>query len=342
MTTSPRTTHARAILVERFGGPEELTVRDIELAAPAHGEVLVRLAVSGVNFVDIYRRRGLQPVQLPFIPGMEGAGVVEAVGPGVTSAKPGDRVAYAREPGSYAEASVVPADSLIPLPDDMPFEQAAAFPMQGLTAHYLIHEFRRPAPGDVVLVHAAAGGVGLVLVQWARHYGAHVIGTVSTESKAEAARQAGADDVIVYTEKDFPVETMCLTNGHGADLIIDGVGAATVTRDLEAAALHGHIVTFGAASGPADAIRPSALMGRSLSLSGADVVNGMRTRAEMLARACDVIEGITDGWLTPRICAVLPLADAAEAHRLLEGRQTIGKILLSQAAPHRSSLRSWG
>jgi NADPH2:quinone reductase len=251
----------------------------------------------------------------------------------VTGVKAGDRVAYAREPGAYAEASVVPADSLIPLPDDMTFEQAAAFPMQGLTAHYLIHDFRPPTPEDVVLIHAAAGGVGLLLVQWARHYGAHVIGTVSSAGKAEAVRQAGADEVVLYTECDFAAETMRLTDGHGADLIIDGVGRATLTRDLEVAAVRGHIVSFGAASGAAEAVAPGALMERSLSVSGADVVNGIRTRGEMLSRAQDVMKGITDGWLTPRIFEVLPLAEAAQAHRLLEGRETIGKILLSVGGP---------
>lgn len=322
-------TNVKAVVVQQYGGPEVLNVKDVELGQPGSGEALIRIAAAGVNFVDIYWRRGADPQPLPLILGLEGAGVVEAVGEGVTSVKPGDRVAYARQPGAYAEASLVPADSLIPLPEDMSFEQGAAFPLQGMTAHYLIHEFRKPSPGDVVLIHAAAGGMGLLLVQWARHLGAHVIGAVSTEDKAEAARQAGAHDVIVYAKQDFAAETKRLTNGHGADLILDGVGKTTFNGDLEAAALRGHIVIFGAASGPAVPIAPNSLMGRSLSLSGGDLRHFLQTREEMLHRAGDVIEGIQNGWLKPRIFRVLPLAEAAEAHRLLEDRQTIGKILLS-------------
>jgi NADPH2:quinone reductase len=332
MTDSPSTTNVRAMVVKSYGGPGTLTAEEVHLKAPARGEVLVRLAVAGVNFVDTYMRRGLRPVPLPFTPGLEGAGVVEAVGPGVSNVQPGDRVAYAQQQGAYAEATVVPADSLVPLPQDMSFEEGAAFPLQGMTAHYLIHEYRKPSEGDVVLIHAAAGGVGLLLVQWACHLGAHVIGTVSTEEKAEAVRQAGARDVILYTEQDFAEETLRLTNGHGADLIIDGVGASTFAGNLEAAALRGHIVIFGAASGPADPISPNALMERSLSLSGGDLWHFMQTREEMLSRANAVIEGIENGWLKPRISRVLPLADAAEAHRLLGDRQTIGKILLSTAS----------
>ncbi|MER6134087.1 quinone oxidoreductase [Streptomyces sp. NPDC001815] len=329
MTDSPSTANVRAMVVNSFGGPDTLTAEEVHLKAPARGEVLVRLAVAGVNFVDTYMRRGLRPMPLPFTPGLEGAGVVEAVGPDVSNVRPGDRVAYAQQQGAYAEATVVPADSLIPLPDDMSFEDGAAFPLQGMTAHYLIHEYREPSEGDVVLIHAAAGGVGLLLVQWARHLGARVIGTVSTEEKAEVVRQAGAHDVILYTERDFAEETLRLTAGHGADLIIDGVGASTFQGNLRAAALRGHIVVFGAASGPADPISPNMLMERSLSLSGGDLWHFMETRDDMLSRANAVIEGIENGWLKPRICRVLPLADAAEAHRLLGERQTIGKVLLS-------------
>jgi NADPH2:quinone reductase len=317
------------MVVKSYGGPDTITAEEVHLKAPARGEVLVRLAVAGVNFVDTYMRRGLKPVPLPFTPGLEGAGVVEAVGPGVSNVQPGDRVAYAQQQGSYAEATVVPADSLILLPEDMSFEEGAAFPLQGMTAHYLVHEYRKPSEGDVVLIHAAAGGVGLLLVQWARHLGAHVIGTVSTEEKAEAVRQAGAHDVILYTEQDFAEETLRLTHGHGADLIIDGVGASTFAGNLQAAALRGHMVIFGAASGPTDPISPNVLMERSLSLSGGDLWHFMQTREEMLSRANAVTEGIENGWLKPRISRVLPLADAAETHRLLGDRQTIGKILLS-------------
>lgn len=330
--TSDGNNAVKAIVVEQYGGLDALLLKAVQLPELLPGEVLVRLAVAGVNFVDIYRRRGFQLVELPFVPGLEGAGVVERVGAGVHNVKPGDRVAYARQAGSYAEAAVVPAESLIPLPDELSFEMGAAFPLQGLTAHFLIHEFRKPSPGDIVLIHAAAGGVGLLLVQWARHFGAHVIGTVSSAEKAQAARQAGAQDIIYYNEQDFADETMRLTNGRGADLIIDGVGQATFDGNLRAAALRGHIILFGAASGPANPISPYALMGRSLSLSAGDLVHFLTTREEMLRRANEVISAIQSGWLQPRIYGVLPLAEAAEAHRLLENRHTIGKLLLSTTA----------
>jgi len=321
----------RAVRVNEYGGPAVLQLQDIETPRPAAGQALVRLRAAGLNFIDIYQRRGTYARKLPFTPGLEGAGVVEAVGEGVTNVKPGDRVAYTGQPGAYAEASIVQAESLIPLPEGFSFEQGAAFPLQGMTAHYLIHEFRMPKPGEVVLIHAAAGGMGLLLVQWAKHLGARVMGTVSTEEKAKAAREAGADDVILYTQLDFASETKRLTNGHRADLIIDGVGKTTFAGNLEAAALRGHIVIFGAASGPADPIVPNSLMTRSLSVSGGSLPNYLLTRAEMMRRAKDVIEAIQAGWLRLRIDRVLPLAQAAEAHRLLENRQTIGKVLLATA-----------
>jgi NADPH:quinone reductase len=237
-----------------------------------------------------------------------------------------------QESGAYAEASPVEADSLIPLPKILSFEQGAAFPLQGMTAHYLIHEFHKPRRGDVVLVHAAAGGMGLLLVRWAHHLGVRVIGTVSTHEKAMAARQAGADEVIVYTLQDFVSETKRLTDGHGADLIVDGVGKTTFKGNLEAAALWGHVVIFGMASGPADPITPNSLMARSLSVSGGSLPNYLLTRDELMRRAMDVLDGIESGWLKLRIYRVMPLAQAAEAHRMLENRQTIGKIVLSTGA----------
>jgi NADPH2:quinone reductase len=322
----------KAIVISQYGGPEVLKLQDVEIASPARGQALVRLAMAGVNFVDIHQRRGTYPRQLPFTPGLEGAGIVEEVGEGVANVKPGDRVAYTGQPGAYAQRSLVQADSLIPLPEVLSFEQGTAFPLQGMTAHYLIHEFRRPKPGDVVLIHAAAGGMGLLLVQWARHFGARVIGTVSTEEKAKAARQAGATDLILYSQQDFVTETNRLTNGHGADLIIDGVGKTTFKGNLGAAAVRGHIVIFGGASGPADPIVPNSLMVRSLSVSGGSLQNYLLTRDELMHRANEVIEGIDRGWLKLRIFRVLPLAEASEAHRLLETRQTIGKLLLATGA----------
>jgi NADPH2:quinone reductase len=319
----------KAIRVQEYGGPTVLRFEEVPAPTPGPKQALVRLSMAGVNFVDIYQRRGTYPVSLPYIPGREGAGVVEAVGQGVTTVKSGDRVAFTGEPGSYAEAAVVTADSLIPLPVDFSFEQGSAIPMQGMTAHYLLHEFRRPKPSDTVLIHAAAGGVGLLLVQWARHLGARVLGTVSSEEKARAAREAGADEVILYTRQDFVTETKRLTNGHGADLIIDGVGKTTFPGNLEVVAVRGHIVIFGASSGPADPIVPNALMARSITVSGGSSGNFLVTREEVLRRAGDVVAGVRAGWLHLRIGKVLPLEQAAEAHQLLEGRHTIGKLLLS-------------
>jgi NADPH:quinone reductase len=325
-------TKTRAIVIQQYGGPEVLRLQEVEIEKPGAGQALIRVAMAGVNFVDIYQRRGTYPRQLPFTPGLEAAGQVEEIGDDVRDFKPGDRVAYTGQPGAYAEESLVQADSLIPLPEAFSFEQGGAFPLQGMTAHYLIHEFRKPKPDEVVLIHAAAGGMGLLLVQWARHLGARVIGTVSSEQKAQAARQAGAHDTIIYTQQDFMAETKRLTNGRGADLIIDGVGKSTFGGNLEAAALRGHIVIFGAASGPADPISPNVLMVRSLSVWGGSLQNYLLTRAELLQRANALIEGIEKGWLKLRIFRILPLAKAAEAHRLLEARQTIGKVLLSTGA----------
>lgn len=322
-------TDINAIVVQQYGGPEQLVMQQCALQPVGAGEALVRIAAIGVNFADIYRRTGFDPQPLPFIPGLEAAGVVEQVGDGVDHVKPGDRVAFGRQPGAYAEACIVPASSLIILPATVSFEQGAAIALQGMTAHYLIHDFRQPGPGDVVLVHAAAGGVGSLLVQWARHLGAHVIGSVSTQEKAAVARRAGAHDVILYTEQDFAAETMRLTDGHGADLIIDGVAKSTFGGNLQAVAVRGHVVIFGTASGPADPISPNALMARSVSLSGGDLQHFLQSPQALQRRADDVIRGVQEGWLKQEVFQTFALADAAEAHRLLEGRHTTGKLLLT-------------
>ena len=327
----------KTIEVEKTGGPEVLHVQDIGgLEPPGPGQAQVRIVYAGVNFMDVGQRRGTYPREVPFTPGLEAAGVVESVGDGIPWVKSGDRVAYTGEPGAYAEASLVRADRLIPLPDDISFEQGAAFPLQGMTAHYLIHEFKLPGPGDFVLIHAAAGGVGLHLVQWAKHLGAHVIGTVSTEEKAESAREAGADHVILYTKQDFAIETRRVTKGRGADLIIDGVGKSTFKGNMETIAIRGQIIVFGATSGAADPISPNALMTRSISISGGTLPNFISTREELLQRANDVIQGIQEGWLKIKIDRILDLSEAAEAHRLLESRETSGKILLAPPADARS------
>ncbi len=318
----------KAIVVHQPGGPEVLKFEEVEIGKPEKGEARIRIASAGINFIDIYQRRGTYPRKLPFIPGLEASGVVEEVGAGV-SFKPGDRVAYLHDPGAYAEAANVHAEHLIPLPQDFSFEQGAAFPLQGMTAHYLLHAFRVVKPGEIVLIQAAAGGMGLLLVQWAKHLGARVIGTVSTEEKAKAAREAGADEVILYTKQDFATEVKRLTKNHGADLIIDGVGKSTFAGNLEAAATRGNIVIFGAASGPAEPIIPNSLMIKSLTVSGGSLFNYILTRDELMLRANAVIQGIREGWLKLKINKVFPLKQASEAHRLLENRETIGKLLLN-------------
>jgi NADPH2:quinone reductase len=319
----------KAIVVTEFGGPEVLRVRDVDVPAPRPGEVRINVRTAGLNFIDIYERRGELSKRLPYTPGREAAGVVESVGEGVTTVKPGDRVAYLGAPCAYAEQITVSAENLLSIPDDLTFEQGAAFPLQGMTAHYLLHEYKNPSPGVTVLVHAAAGGMGLLLVQWAKHLGATVIGTTSTDEKACAAKEAGADHVILYTKQDFVEETQRLTNGHGADLIIDGVGKTTFAGNLDAAAIRGHVVIYGAASGPADPILPNSLSRKSLSISGGMLNNYLLTPEERSRRSTDVLNAIREGWLKLRIDRVFPLEQAPDAHRLLEGRKSIGKVLLS-------------
>ncbi len=319
----------KAIRVSGYGDADVLKLTETgPPPAPGAGQALVRIHAAGVNFVDIYQRRGAYPVNLPFIPGLEASGTVEAAGENVTLVRPGDRVSYTGHLGSYSQYTVIEAEKLIPLPDAMSFEEGAAFPLQGITAHYLIHEFRKPGPGETVLVHAAAGGVGRLLVQWAKHLGAVVIGTVSSEEKARVAKEAGADHVVIYTREDFAVQTKRMTEGRGASLILDGVGKSTFNGDMDCVSVRGNIVIFGAASGPADQISPNALMPKSISLSGGSSVNFTATREELLRRANDVLDAIRAGWLKLRMDRVLPLEKAAQAHRLLEGRQTMGKVIL--------------
>jgi len=323
----------QAIRMETHGNADVLKFASgVPKPEPGTGQALVRIHAAGVNYVDTYQRRGLYPVTLPYIPGLEAAGTIEAVEGKAAGFKPGDRVAYTGHPGSYSEYTVIDTERLIRLPDDMSFEEGAAFPLQGMTAHYLLHDFRRPGPGCTVLIHAAAGGVGGLLVQWAKHFGASVIGTVSTGEKAQIAKEAGADHVIIYTKEDFVAGTKRLTNGRGADLVLDGVGKGTFAGSIEAVAVRGQVVIFGSASGPADPIEPNSLMQRSFSLSGGSLGNFTATRQELLERADAVLDGIRQGWLKLRIDRVLPLADAAEAHRLLEGRKTTGKLVLKVRA----------
>lgn len=318
----------KAIQMNRFGGPEVLEIQEVAIGKPGKGQALIHIKAAGVNFIDIYQRRGTYPVKLPYIPGLEASGIVEAVGEGVTEFKPGDRVAYVHKPGSYAEQSLVDVNDLILLPKELSFEQGAAFPLQGMTAHYLLHEFRKVKKGDVVLIHAAAGGMGLLLTQWANHLGARVIGTVSTDEKAKLAKNAGASDVILYTKQNFAEEVIRLTDKHGADLIIDGVAKTTFPDNFKAAAKRGNIVIFGASSGPADPILPNDLMKHSLTVSGGSLFNYILTREELMMRAKAVLEGIQSGWLKLNINQTFPLANAKEAQKILEDRNSVGKIIL--------------
>ncbi len=318
----------KAIRVDQTGDASVLQLQDIPRPKPGVGEALVRIKAAGINFIDIYQRSGRYPLDLPYTPGLEGAGIVEEIGAEVDQVKRGDRVAYSSTLGSYAEFNLVKVSQLIPLPEDISFEQGAAFPLQGMTAHYLLHEFHHIKPQDNILVHAAAGGVGLLLVQWIKHLGATVIGTVSTPEKAEIAKAAGADHVILYDSQDFVAETKRLTQDQGADYIIDGVGKTTFSKDLDAVRKRGHICIFGSASGPADPLAPNSLQVKSLTISGGSLFNFVNIHEELLTRSRAVIAGIKAGWLKLRIDHVFPLAGAADAHRELENRKTIGKVIL--------------
>lgn len=321
----------KAIYVTKNGDVDVLNLHELPKPAPKKGEALIRLHTAGINFIDIYMRMGNPtiPVPLPFIPGVEGAGVVEEIGDGVTEVKPGDRVAFVgRKIGSYAEYITLHSSELIPLRKEISFDEGAAFPLQGMTAQYLVHEIYSIKPGDHVLVHAAAGGVGLLVVQWLKHRGAHVIGTVSSEEKAKITREAGADEVIIYTKKDFVEETKKLTNGIGADYIIDGVGKSTLTKDLDAVRTRGSICIFGLSSGAPDPIEARKLQLKSISVTGGNLMNYLTSREELLRRADAVMNGIKEGWLKINISHVFPLSEAAKAQHLLESRLSTGKLIL--------------
>lgn len=318
----------RAIRFHQHGGPEVLRLDDVPTPEPGAGEVRVEVRAAGVNFIDIYLRTGFYPSgPLPAVAGKEGAGVVTAVGEGVGEVVPGDRVAFWDASGAYAEEVVIPAERAIPLPADIDFASGAALPLQGLTAHYLTRTIRPLGPGDRVLIHAAAGGVGLLAVQMAKLSGAEVFGTCSTAEKAARVREAGADHTILYTEESFADEVLRATGGTGVDLVIDGVGRTTFGDDFRATCVRGHVILFGQASGEPDPIRPRRLMG-SRTLTTASLFDYARERDEMLARAHEVFGWVEQGKLRVAVDRVLPLAEAALAHRLLEERRTVGKLLL--------------
>ena len=320
----------RAIRVHEHGGPEVLRWEELADPVPAPGQAVVRLAVAGVNFIDVYFRTGLyKPAGLPFTPGQEGAGTVEAVGEGVADLAPGDRVAWTGVQGSYAERAAVPADKLVKLPPELDLRQGAAAMLQGMTAHYLATATYPLQPGDACLVHAAAGGVGLLLCQVARLRGARVLATVSTAEKAALARQAGADEVILYTEQDFAAEVGRLTGGRGVQAVYDSVGRTTFDGSLACLAPRGMLVLFGQSSGPVPPFDPARLAaGGSLFLTRPSLFHYIAARAELLERAGEVLGWVAAGKLRLRIGAEYPLAEAAEAHRALEGRKTTGKVLL--------------
>ena len=320
----------KGIRVHATGGPEVLRYEDIPDRSPGVGEVLVRLEAVGVNFIDVYQRTGLYTRPLPFTPGLEGAGVVAGVGPDVTGLAVGDRVAYPGVPGAYAEFAVAPAARVVKVPEGIDARTAAAVMLQGITAHYLVHSTYPLRSGEWALVHAGAGGVGLLLIQMAKRIGAHVIGTVSTEAKADLARAAGAEHVILYTQQDFEVETKRLTEGRGVQVVYDSVGKTTFDKSLNVLAPRGYMVLFGQSSGPVPPFDPQMLNTKgSLFLTRPTSAHYIATREELLKRAGDLFAWIKAGRLTVRIERLLPLAQAAEAHRLLESRQTAGKVLLT-------------
>ncbi len=319
----------KAILVSQTGGPEVLRYQDVPDPAVTDRKVLVKLDAVGLNYIDTYHRTGLYPLELPFIPGLEGAGVVEAVGPNVDTLEVGDRVAYSGIPSSYAEYVAAPEERLVKLPEGLDTQTGAAAMLQGMTSHYLAHGTLRLKEGDTALIHAAAGGVGLILVQMAKMCGARVFGTVSTEKKARLAEKAGADELIRYTDQDFEAEVKRLTDGQGVDVVYDSVGKSTFEQSLSCLRPLGMLVLFGQSSGPVppfDLIKLS--QNGSLFITRPTLFDYTSTREALLQRAGDVLSWIQAGRLRVRIDRILPLSDAQEAHCLLQGRKTTGKVLL--------------
>ncbi len=319
----------KAILIRKTGEPEVMVLEEVPTPEPKPGQVLVRVHASGINFIDVYLREGRYPAALPFINGQEGAGVVAEVGRGVTEFKPGDPVAWCGELGSYAEYAAVKAETLVKVPKDMDLRVAAAVMLQGMTAHYLTHSTYKLKPGDTALVHAAAGGVGLLLTQIAARAGARVIATVSTTVKEALAREAGATDVIRYTEADFESETRRLTGDEGVDVVYDSVGKTTFEKSLKCLRRRGTVVLYGGSSGrvpPFDLIELSRL--GSLFVTRPTLKDYVATHDELMWRAGEVLDAVLGGSLKVRMEYSYPLADAARAHRDLASRKTTGKLLL--------------
>lgn len=319
----------KLIQVQKHGGPEELQLTDAPTPTPAAGQAVVHVAATGVNFIDVYFRTGLYKADLPLTPGSEAAGTVESVGEGVTNVKPGDRVAWAMVRGSYTQYAVVPAAMLVKLPDGVSFETGAAAMLQGMTAHYLTHSTFALKKGDTALVHAAAGGAGGLIVQMAKMLGATVIGTAGSDKKAAIAKQAGADEVIIYTRQDFVAETKRITGGRGVDVIYDSVGKTTFLPGLDVIRPRGMMVLFGQSSGAVAPFDPGILNAKgSLYLTRPSLAHYASDRKELEWRSGDVFNWISQGKLKLRIDRTYPLAQAADAHRDLEGRKTAGKLIL--------------
>lgn len=319
----------KAIRVHAPGGPEVLRLEEISSPVPSPGQVVVKLEAVGLNFIDVYQRTGLYRVPPPFTPGHEAAGRVTAVGPGVATPQVGDQVAYTGVLGAYAEYAAVPADRVVPLPTGVSAKQGAAAMLQGMTAHYLTAMTYPLEAGETCVVHAAAGGVGLLLCQMAKRRGARVIGTTSTPEKAALARAAGADEVILYAEQDFEAEVKRLTGGGGVQVVYDSVGRTTFEKGLNCLARRGMMVLYGQSSGPVGPVDPQVLNQKgSLFLTRPTLAHYIADRTELLMRAGEVLAWVASGALELRIAHEFPLAQAGEAHRQLEGRKTTGKVLL--------------
>lgn len=320
----------KGIKVERYGGPEELKYGDLPDPTPGADEVLVRVRVAGVNFTDIYQRTGTYPGALPFTPGVEGVGVVEKLGSGVTGVKAGDRVGWVMIKGGYAELISLPAQRLVPIPSGVDDRTAAALLLQGMTAHFLLTDCYRVQKGEWILIHAAAGGVGLLMTQIAHMLGARIIGTTSTEEKAALARDAGADEIVLYTKEDFQAAARRITGGEGVSVVYDSVGKTTFLKSLDSLRPRGYMVLFGGSSGPAPAINPMILNSKgSLFLTRPTLANYVGSREELLRRSADVFAWAAKGALKVRAEHDYPLADASKAHADMEARKTTGKILLA-------------
>lgn len=320
----------RGILIRRYGGSEVLEYGELPDPEPRPGEALVRVSVAGVNFTDVYQRTGAYPGSLPFTPGVEGVGVVEKLGPGATTVKIGDRVGWVMIKGGYAELASIPADRLVPIPASIDDRRAAAILLQGMTAHFLLRDCYRVSKGEWILIHAAAGGVGLLMTQIAHRIGARIIGTTSTEEKAALAREAGADEIVLYTKEDFQKEARRMTSGEGVSVVYDSVGKTTFDQSLDSLRPRGFMVLFGASSGAVPPLDPQILNRKgSLYLTRPTLGNYISSREELLTRARELFDWVEKGELKVRAEHDYPLASAAQAHADIEARKTTGKILLT-------------